>query len=142
MSNSFNNFDDTSANLDEPTTSRTRRLQNKIRRLQEQIQQAEIAASESSQQAGAWTNEILLGQCQIKRAPLEIAMRCHQSSLAGSLTSGAPNLSGSNAPQHTVVSRRFLHDEIRRWDRRIDLPPSLRHLLYVSSLLINHPAAC
>ena len=142
MSTSFNNSEDTSANPEEPTASRTRRLQNKIRRLQEQIHQAEIAASEYSQQAGAWTNEILLGQAQIKRAPLEIAMRCHQSSVAGSLTSGAPRLSGPNLPQHTVVSRRLLHDEIKRWDRRIDLPPSLRHLLYVCSLSIIQPAVC
>jgi hypothetical protein len=134
MSRSVNNSDDTSVDPDEPTTSRTRRLQNKIKSLQEQIQRAEIAASESSQRAGVWTNEILLGQRQIEQAPLEITVPYYQSSLQGALASNELDLPGSSGPPpYPVVYRRFLHNELGRWDRGLEIPAPLRHLLYVSS---------
>ena len=116
---------------EEPPTSRTRRLQNKIKRLEEQIRQAEITASESSLQAGTWANEILLGRCPIKQAPLEMTIRCHRSSLAGSLASDVQGLPESGTPRYPAVSRRFVHDELGRWDPRQDLPAPLRHLLCV-----------
>jgi hypothetical protein len=116
---------------EEPPTSRTRRLQNKIKRLEEQIRQAEITASESSLQAGTWTNEILLGRSPIKQAPLEMTIPCHRSSLAGSLASDVQGLPESSTPRYPAVSRRFVHDELGRWDPRQDLPAALRHLLCV-----------
>ena len=130
-----NNSSDTSVNPDEPTTSHTRRLHSKIKRLQEQIQQAEIVASESFQRAGVWTNEILLGRRQIELAPLEIAVPYRQSTLQGVLPRHALDLPGFSGPPYPVVSRQFLHDELGRWDRGLDMPASLRHLLYVLSPL-------